>query len=106
MILVSHYKLPTPIVLGVDYLKQNKVELTMKPTEGENFVEIKINGESVGITSRGNGQRVTVIQIKGRKETKREEGETRGDDVIPKQTTKECGGCPNMVTKGPASWNV
>ena len=103
---MSHYKLPTPLVLGIDYLRQNKVELMMKPTEGENFVEIKINGESVGITSRGNEQRVTVIQIKGRRETKnneetknkeetrREEGETRGNDVIPKQTTMECWGLP------------
>ena len=45
----------------------------MKPTEGENFVEIKINGESVGIMSRGNEQRVTVIQKEGRKETKNKE---------------------------------
>ena len=43
MVVVSHYKLPTPLVLGVDYLKRNNSELNIKPTEGESLVEVKIN---------------------------------------------------------------
>ena len=80
MVVVSHYELPTPIVLGVNYLKRNNVELSIKTMGKESFVEVKINGEIVRVTPRGSGQRVTVIQTADKEETK-EKRENNDDDT-------------------------
>ena len=61
MVVVSHYELPTLVVLGVDYLKRNNVGLNIKTMGEESFVEVKINGDIVVVTPRGSDQRVTVI---------------------------------------------
>ena len=52
MIVTQRVKLPTPMILGRDYMQKHDIDLKLRSIEGRSYVELRIGGNAVSLKPR------------------------------------------------------
>ena len=69
-------ELPTPILIGRDYLKKNDINIIMRSKGECSYIEVRINGTIVSVTPK-NDDKVTIITLEERQNEKVEQGRNK-----------------------------
>ncbi|KAK4327436.1 hypothetical protein Pmani_002100 [Petrolisthes manimaculis] len=93
VVVVKEKKLPTPILLGRDYLAKNAIDIMIRQVDGENLVQVKINGVEVSLNPKSD-KAVTLIE---------------GNKIVPPGNIDENDDSdkydPNQIVEGP-NWKT